>query len=136
MFYIIDNLPNKPATNFFFDRYLRIAPMYYLATLVFVVFGFTQITSHHQIIQTITFLKYYETAPLLSIGWTLEYEFIFYSLCAFAMLLFRTFTSRLYFVVISLSLAVFVIDFYFFAEKKIRTFSEFAFGIMIYILFK
>lgn len=136
MFYIIESMPEKSAKSFFLDRYFRIAPMYYLATIIFVLFGFSQISSFHQVIQVITFLKYYETSPLLSIGWTLEYEFIFYSLCAFSILIFKDFRLRLWFVILTLALAVIVIDFYVFSDKKYGHFAEFAFGIGIYVLYK
>ena len=58
MFYLIEAVPSKSATSFFLDRYFRIAPMYYLFTIVFVVLGFASISSPHQIIQSLTFLKY------------------------------------------------------------------------------
>ena len=136
MFYIIGSMPKKSAVSFFLDRYFRIAPMYYLATAVFVLLGFVQISSFHQVVQVITFLKYYETAPLLSIGWTLEYEFIFYSLCAIAILVFKDFRLRLWFVIAVLISAVILIDFYAFPDKKYGHFAEFLFGILIYLLFK
>jgi len=136
MFYIIGNTPKKSAISFFLDRYFRIAPMYYLATAVIVLLGFVQISSFHQVVQVITFLKYYETAPLLSIGWTLEYEFIFYSLCAIAILVFKDFRLRLWFVIAVLISAVILIDFYVFSDKKYGHFAEFLFGIFIYLLYK
>lgn len=136
MFYIIESRPEKSAKSFFLDRFFRIAPMYYLATLTFVLLGFVQISNFHQIIQVITFLKYYETAPLLSIGWTLEYEFVFYSLCAVAILIFKDFRLRLWFVIAVLLFAVILIDFYAFSDKKYGHFAEFLFGIFIYLLYK
>lgn len=135
MCYVIHNT-DKNYKCFLIDRYLRIAPMYYLITIVFVLCGFSEVTSFHQVIQTITFLKYYESAPLLSIGWTLEYEFAFYSLCALAMALFKSFNMRIYFVLIILFIVVVILDFHLFAEKKYGHFAEFSFGIFIYILFK
>lgn len=136
MFYIIESMPEKSAKQFFLDRYFRIAPMYYLATATFVLLGFAQISSFHQVIQVITFLKYYETAPLLSIGWTLEYEFVFYSMCAIAILIFKDFRLRLLFVIAALLSAVILIDFYAFSDKKYGHFAEFLFGIFTYLLYK
>jgi exopolysaccharide production protein ExoZ len=136
MFYIIESMPEKSAKSFFLDRFFRIAPMYYLATATFVLLGYAQISSFHQVVQVITFLKYYETAPLLSIGWTLEYEFVFYSICAIAILVFKDFRLRLWFVVAALLSAVILIDFYAFSDKKYGHFAEFLFGIFIYLLYK
>ena len=102
MFYIIDSRPEKSAKSFFLDRYLRIAPMYYIATLVFVLFGFAKITSLHQVIQVATFLKYYETSPLLSmVGlWSMSLFFIqfvyyFYFWHFQVTVLFRDFISNI-----------------------------------------
>lgn len=136
MLYVIENNPNKSAFVFFADRYLRIAPMYYLCTFIFVLLGYADIKSIHQVIQTVTFLKYYETSPLLSIGWTLEFEFIFYGLCAFSLVLFRKFYSRVYLILVFLITAVIIIDFSIYTDKKYGHFAEFSFGMVVYFLYR
>lgn len=136
MFYVIDMNPDKTSKSFFLDRYFRIAPMYYLFTIIFVILGFVSIESFHQVIQSLSFIKYYETSPLLSIGWTLEYEFVFYTICAMSIFLFKDFYSRLFFVFVILIFAVLLIDFSIYSEKKYGHFAEFAFGIIVYLLFR
>lgn len=136
MFYIIDLKPNKSSTSFFLDRYLRIAPIYYLFTLLYVSSGFTIITDFNQIVQSLTFVKYFETSPLLSIGWTLEYEFTFYSICALSIFLFKKSLSRKYFIIISLFVFFIVFDLLVYFDKLYGHFLEFFFGTIIYELYK
>ncbi len=133
MFYIMDR-SSKGALEFALDRWFRVAPIYYMFTVIFIILGAVELDSFHQIIQTLTFLKYYETSPLLSIGWTLEYEFAFYMLCAFSLFIPHRNLQKI-FVLVSLLLAVFVIDFVFYADKKYGHFMEFLFGAIAYILF-
>jgi exopolysaccharide production protein ExoZ len=136
MFYVLDKQNSKSCIDFFLDRFFRIAPLYYLFTILFVLLGFSEVNSIYQVIQSITFIKFYETSPLLSIGWTLEYEFIFYLLCAFSIFIFDTFEKRVIFVVLVLSIMVLIIDFYIFSEKKYGHFGEFLFGILIYCFYR
>jgi len=136
MFYIIDLKPNKSSISFFFDRYLRIAPIYYLFTLLYVLSGFTTITDLNQIIQSLTFVKYFETSPLLSIGWTLEYEFAFYSICALSIFLFKKISSRKYFIIFTLFAFFIVFDLIIYSDKLYGHFLEFFFGTIIYELYK
>tara|TARA_B100002019_G_scaffold281407_1_gene285415 strand:- start:6698 stop:7678 length:981 start_codon:yes stop_codon:yes gene_type:complete len=136
MFYIIDLNPKKNPITFFFDRYFRIAPLYYLFTILFVWFGFAKVTSVHQIIQSLSFVKYYETSPLLNIGWTLEYEFAFYSMCCLGLLFFKNKTHRKYFIA-SLLLVFFIFfDILIYHEKIYGHFLEFLFGIIVYELYQ
>ena len=136
MFYIIDLRPNKSSVSFFLDRYLRIAPIYYLFTLLYVLSGFTTITDYNQIIQSLTFIKYFETSPLLSIGWTLEYEFTFYSICALSIFLFKKISLRKYFIIFSLFTFFIVFDLIIYSDKLYGHFLEFFFGALIYELYK
>ena len=136
MLYVIENNPNKSAFEFFADRYFRIAPMYYLSTFIIVLLGFVDIKSIHQVIQSLTFLKYYDSHPLLEIGWTLEYEFIFYGLCALSLVLFRKFYSRVYLILVVLITAVLIIDFSIYTDKKYAHFAEFSFGMVVYLLYR
>jgi len=136
MFYIIDLKPNKSSTSFFLDRYLRIAPIYYLFTFLYVLSGFTTITDLNQIVQSLTFVKYFETSPLLSIGWTLEYEFTFYSICALSIFLFKKSSSRKYFIIFSLFVFFIVFDLLVYSDKLYGHFLEFFFGTIIYELYK
>ncbi len=136
MFYIIDLRPNKSSLSFFLDRYLRIAPIYYLFTLLYVLSGFATITDFNQIIQSLTFIKYFETSPLLGIGWTLEYEFTFYSICALSLFLFKKMSSRKYFIIFSLFAFFIVFDLLIYNDKLYGHFLEFFFGTLIYELYK
>ncbi len=127
MMYILDKNPGKKFHAFFFrDRYLHSASILHIYDADY-SFGFVAIENYNQVIQSITFIKYYETSPLLSIGWTLEYEFTFYTLCAISIALFKKNRHRKLFIS-SILLALFIVfDLIIYPEKLYGHFMEFFF---------
>lgn len=104
VFFVISGLimwtiTEKPAapSGFLFDRVIRIVPMYWLATMVFVVGGLFHVFSHliltvPYVIASLFFVpwpspEYGMIWPVLVPGWTLNYEMVFYLLIALAQLL-------------------------------------------------
>ena len=135
MLYIMDK--NKRSwSEFLSSRLLRIAPLYYLCTIFAIIIGFIQIPNLLHSIQAITFIKFYKTVPPLNIGWTLEYEFIFYVLCSFSLLAFAKQKTQIIFILCMLLSAVILIDFIIFSEKKYGHFAEFGLGILIFLIYR
>ena len=81
MVYIMEK-NQRSWSRFLKARFFRIAPLYYLCTIFAVIIGYIEIPNLLHSIQTVTFIKFYKTSPPLAVGWTLEYEFIFYLLCS------------------------------------------------------
>jgi len=131
MMYLIANT-QRTAGVFFLARYLRIAPLYYLLTAIAILVGCGFEPTIRHIIQSLLFIKYQWSAPVLTVGWTLDYEFIFYSLCTLALLA----SKNIKHVAVLVSAAIFIgtilLDFVLFPEKKYGHFMEFWFGIVIY----
>ena len=65
--------------EFFLARFLRIAPLYYLATILTLLIGAAYKPTFWHIVQSFSLLKVYWHQPVLVVGWTLEYEFCFYA---------------------------------------------------------
>lgn len=107
--------------------------MYYIATTVFVLLGFSQNDEILNIIKSILFISF---KPALYLGWTLDYEFFFYAMVALTLV----FTNKLKYSVFAISLFLFsssfIIDFIIFPEKAYGHFIEFWYGIAIYLLIK
>ena len=122
--------------KFLMSRFFRIAPLYYLITLFAIIIGFIDFPNLLHSLQAITFIKFYKTSPPLAVGWTLEYEFIFYSLCSFSILIFSKQNIRIILILVMLLCAVILIDFVIFSEKKYGHFAEFGFGIIIYLIYR
>lgn len=78
-----DEASIKYVLNFWLRRFLRISPLYYLITLIAVLAYFkwpnqTKIKpSVEHIIYSLTYLPYH-TAPIVGVGWSLDYEMYFY----------------------------------------------------------
>ncbi|PTC02957.1 Acyltransferase family protein [Vibrio mediterranei] len=97
---------NKTATAFFLDRYFRVAPMYYLTTLIVLALGFAYDPTIVRIIQSFTFTA---LGAVHGVGWTLTYEFVFYTLVAASILLPLKTTYKKVAVVVILILGDFVL---------------------------
>lgn len=132
---VIENNP-RDWKIFLLNRFFRIAPLYYLFTFLFVMSDFEEVSSIHQIIQVITMLKYYETSPLLSIGWTLEYEFVFYLMCTLALIFISDFRTKIIFILLLLIFSFCIIDLVAFPEKKYGHFFEFLYGVIAYLFWR
>lgn len=123
--------------DFFLSRYLRIAPAYYLVTLVNLVFGFAFLPTVEHVFYSFIFLSRFwpnGLEPILTVGWTLEYEFIFYALCALSLLLFKDSKIKYVFIVLSLSAITIFKDLMRHPNNFNGLFIEFIFGIFIYFI--
>lgn len=85
---------NDTPLSFILKRILRVAPLYWLATLLFVFLHPSPII---QTLKSLAFVPYRDAvgaiSPLLTPGWTLNYEMFFYA--AFAAVLFAPLRFRL-----------------------------------------
>jgi exopolysaccharide production protein ExoZ len=79
-------------------------------------------------------MKYQWSAPVLTVGWTLDYEFIFYTLCALSLLVFSDVKRAAILITVALFTGTMILDFVLFPEKKYGHFMEFWYGIVIYFL--
>ena len=89
---------SEPVATFFHRRLIRIAPLYWIATSVFVTINIL-ITgapiSRLNLIRSMLFIPFFNPSfngkvwPLLVPGWTLSYEAFFYALFGFALYLRR-----------------------------------------------
>jgi len=122
--------------EFFFARFFRIAPLYYLATALVLLTGNAYEPTFWHIIQSFSLLKVYWHQPVLILGWTLEYEFCFYLLCSISILLFKNQKSRIIFLFAALISLFVVIDLLIFNDKMYGHFLEFLLGMMCYFLTK
>lgn len=138
---------NINVKKFLVNRVCRVVPTYWFYTFVLLMLTFfipESVSSDWNVkslIQSLFFI-YNENPspalgafPLLSVGWTLNFEMFFYIICAGSMLIFN---KRWYAPVVLLLLfsnSLWMTDYlsYFFNSKYIR---EFAFGILIGIAFK
>ncbi|MCB5250066.1 MAG: acyltransferase [Candidatus Cloacimonetes bacterium] len=80
MAYLI-NEKQRGWEHFLLSRYLRVAPLYYIATLLVLLLG---IGYDPSVLRIITSFGFISLGTVLPVGWTLTYEFIFYSICTFA----------------------------------------------------
>ncbi len=82
---------DRTTLDFWKDRLIRIAPMYWLATLVVAALfwlgihpGDVRALSVTDVIEDMLFVPHYradlDTYPVLDVGWTLDYEMFFYFL--------------------------------------------------------
>ena len=135
--YIMMNLmatKHRTAPMFFLARYLRIAPMYYFLTAVAIVAGCAYEPTLPHIVQSLLFIKYQWSAPVLTQGWTLDYEFIFYSVCAFSLIFFSDLRKNYIAISAVLLIASIAIDYVLFPNKAYGHFVEFWYGMTIYLL--
>ena len=115
---------------FFIRRIIRITPLYWILTtvlyLLYVIrpdfFQTTQLTAT-QFLSSLTYTNFVFSTqpPIIYVGWTLEYEFIFYSLFAMG-LLFSNYKIRILFITTLLIISVFVFN---------NIMMEFIFGMML-----
>lgn len=125
---------HKGALYFFFQRLFRVAPIYYLFTIISLSIGNVNEPTIEHIIHSLLFLKLKWSSPVLSIGWTLEYEFMFYCLCSLALAFPISKKHRSYLIAGMLIILSIILDFILFPEKAYGHFLEFFMGMMCYFL--
>lgn len=131
MLYIIKEKKRNPF-EFMSLRIIRILPMYWLMTFIFIVLGLSLTElSMLNIIKSLFFIEL--GAPILRVGWTLQYEFFLYLICSIALFLSYKFTS--YFIVIFLLVSSLIVDIFLFPERAYGHFLEFIFGIILYYMY-
>lgn len=70
---------DRTALEFFKARFFRIAPLYYILTILTLLLGIAYDPTILRIIQSFSFTA---LGSVLPVGYTLTYEFIFYTLVA------------------------------------------------------
>jgi peptidoglycan/LPS O-acetylase OafA/YrhL len=148
--YIISYVLNKKQHNFLIKRFIRVVPMYYLFTIsviaIWLIFpsAFKNIfISAESIIKSLGFIPYslHDSGPILSLGWTLNYEIYFYVLVGiFSLLIKRPSIALLLtaFVIISIVTAQSFIhsDNFFIQYYGYIICVEFTFGILLFYIIK
>ena len=126
----------KPAYEFFKNRVFRIVPLYWALTLAFATIYIVMPSAFRD--TSITITDYVSSLlfvsnivadknPLLFIGWTLEYEMLFYVLFSIGILFPSKFVKFLFPVTVLISLALFTeVDF---------IVLEFIFGMIAAVIF-
>jgi exopolysaccharide production protein ExoZ len=139
MMYIIGTT-NQTASGFFLARFFRIAPSYYIVSVIYFLFGLAQNPTFSHFLYSFLFLKIKYPEPILTVGWTLNYEFILYFFCAFSILFFSKNRYRYIFIAAVLFIITLVKDIWFdlIVGRGFMSgyFLEFLFGILIYHLWK
>lgn len=140
-----DSVGPKQATDFIKKRFIRINPSYYFAS----IFALILILLSHQhylwlVIKTITIIPIFDYGkifwpPLLSIGWTLGFEWFFYLI--YAILIYFSIKKKSAYLILilgTLTLLGFIFPFkeihYTFITNPITW--EFCFGVLIAYLYR
>jgi peptidoglycan/LPS O-acetylase OafA/YrhL len=113
--FIISFILNKKQENFLVKRFIRVVPMYYLFTILVILVwaiypeGFDNVyVSISSIVKSLLFIPYVvdNSGPILSLGWTLNYEMFFYVIVGIFSLLLKKPGKALFF---SASLILFLV---------------------------
>jgi exopolysaccharide production protein ExoZ len=136
---------NVSAVQFFVDRITRVAPLYWILTTCVVVIAIVQPNLLHSTtfkigyyFQSLLFLPHFETSglrPLLEVGWTLNFEMLFYVVSTFVLLVARSnFLKINIFFIVSMYAACAYLESgnAFVAQVKNPIILEFAFGLIVY----
>ncbi|MBF0420358.1 MAG: acyltransferase [Magnetococcales bacterium] len=126
---------SKSPLKFFADRLLRVAPLYWFLTIIY-SFGLVVISEHIKSIVKFTIEHFYcsmmfisglylDKAPLLTVGWSLEYEVIFYILFSISIFIFKNLFYS------SICTAFFIIMLFSFAGGPWHVGTEFVFGLFL-----
>lgn len=151
MAYIINTSPNLTFRNFILNRIVRIVPNYWFYTGVILFIGLFIEQLHvnnqnlHTILMSLFFISHLNPTqslgytPTLTVGWTLNFEVLFYFLIGLTLFYSRSSSlKKLLLATISIISIVFLyklfkFDFYSQIIGQIRL-LEFACGILIFIL--
>lgn len=95
--YIVTRSALTHPDNFLLKRAFRVLPLYYVAAAPYLWFGVTHGASRADILATVTLWPVYDrvTIPLLTVGWSLQYEMLFYVAVALAIAGLRPFALLL-----------------------------------------
>lgn len=79
---------SKPAANFFINRFSRVAPYYYLLTLVIALltYVYARELNFERLFKSFLFLPDKNFSPTLFLGWSLIHEMFFYLFVCFVIL--------------------------------------------------
>lgn len=128
------NTRDVSAKDFFIARFLRIAPLYYTMMTVTLIIGMAYEPTIKHIIESFLFLKLHWHRPILTVGWTLEFEFLFYMSIVFV-LLFTSNSKKLYiYTTILLLIGTILVDIIIYPQGAYGYFIEFWYGMTIYYL--
>jgi exopolysaccharide production protein ExoZ len=135
-FIMIDIMNKKHRTplEFFKARFLRVAPLYYLLTILTLALGLGYDPTFQRLLQSLTFTA---LGSVLPVGFTLTYEFIFYTLVSISILFFKKMIYKLIFLSLSLSIGDSILN-YILVSKNYEYgnyFWFFIFGMIVYELY-
>jgi exopolysaccharide production protein ExoZ len=127
----------RTVIKFVLSRFLRIAPLYYLFTILIILLGFSNDPTPLHIFLSAIFLKTpIYTSPVLSVGWTLEYEFIFYMMVAFSLIFIKKELGIFLITSLLIFIAFIGIDIVLYPQKMYGHFLEFWYGMVIFLILK
>jgi len=102
-FIMMDIVDKKKRTAwvFFKSRFFRIAPLYYILTILTLLLGIAYDPTIVRIVQSFSFTA---LGSILPVGYTLTYEFVFYTLVSLSLYLLRGEFQRNIFIIMALIL--------------------------------
>jgi len=95
------------AFSFFKARFVRIAPLYYILTALTLSLGLAYDPTYLRLIQSLTFTA---LGSVLPVGYTLTYEFLFYSLCSISILLIGSHVYRAFIIIVILIVGDYILN--------------------------
>jgi exopolysaccharide production protein ExoZ len=130
---------------FFVKRIIRIIPLYYLLSILDVLYAVYlrhQAISFEVVIKSLIFFPLFDTSkfvwPVISVGWSLSYEMYFYTLIGMLLVFKGNIYKRLLFIILALSITGVFLN----PENPLLKFLtsplllEFGFGIICGLLYK
>ena len=135
------NVIRQSARKFWLSRYFRVAPIYYFYTFLAIALGVGVPESLTHLITSFAMIKTPAyTSPVLSVGWTLEYEFALYCMATLAIFACNKIIpgkiKPIYALIFFLAVATIVVDLILFPTKMYGHFLEFLMGCVSYLLYK
>jgi exopolysaccharide production protein ExoZ len=132
-----ERLPEKGATRtFLINRFTRVAPYYYLLTLLYLVLSHFAMHEYHSMRDLAMSFLFLPTGhePVLPEGWTLQHEIVFYGFVGVALLFTRNLKRvALGFLVFFLLMQLVPPRFELVKQLKASINVEFFFGMLIYL---
>lgn len=130
------------AKSFFVSRFTRVAPIYYLFTAVALLLNQAipvpilvpsdQITVS-RILESVLFVNFAHEGPVYGVGWTLNFEFMFYVVCGIVIAFEKETLPRI--LVTALGTAfVSLVGFIFLPKHQYAVLLEFVMGLGVYVL--